>query len=85
MTRKAPEARSSLRATRELSVRVGQRTYTAVLTPDLEAGGYSIEVPALKGVFSEADTVADARRMAKDAISLWLDAASTKTTKRLAR
>ncbi len=74
---------SSLSAPRELSVRVGQRTYTAVLTPDLEVGGYCIEVPELKGVFSEADTIAEARRMAKDAILLWLSAASTKTTKRL--
>jgi len=75
---------SSLRAPRELSVRAGQRTYTAVLKPDLEAGGYSIEVPELKGVFTEADTIADARRMAREAIVLWLASASTKTTKRLA-
>ena len=75
---------SSLRAPRELSVRVGQRTYTAVLTPDLEVGGFSIEIPELKVVFSEADTIAEARRMAREAIQLWLSAASNKAAKRLA-
>lgn len=75
--------RFSAEVTRKLvAVRVGQRTYTAVLTPDFEVGGYSIEVPELKGVFSEADTVADARRMAKEAIALWLAAAPPKATKR---
>ncbi|HEY5959224.1 MAG TPA: type II toxin-antitoxin system HicB family antitoxin [Polyangiaceae bacterium] len=72
---------ANLRAPRELSVRVGQRTYTAVLTPDLEVGGYSIEVPELKGVFSEADTITEARRMAKDAIQLWLVAGATQVNK----
>jgi DNA-binding transcriptional MerR regulator len=74
---------SSLRAPRALSVRVGQRTCTALLTPDLEVGGYSIEAPELKGVFSEADTIAEARRMAREAIQLWLAASATKASKRL--
>jgi predicted RNase H-like HicB family nuclease len=68
----------------ELSVRVGRRTYTAVLTPDLAVGGYSIEVPALKGVVTEADTLTEVRCMAKDAILLWLASASTKATTRAA-
>jgi predicted RNase H-like HicB family nuclease/DNA-binding transcriptional MerR regulator len=75
---------SDLRAPREVSIRVAKRTYTAVLTPDLETGGFTIEVPELPGVFSEADSIADARRMAKDAIVLWLGAASPRSIKRLA-
>ncbi|MFC1642750.1 MerR family transcriptional regulator [Myxococcota bacterium] len=75
---------SSLQVPREISVRVGKRSYTAVLTPDLEVGGYCLEVPELKGVYSEADTVAEARRMAKDAIQLWLSAAPSRIAKRLA-
>jgi predicted RNase H-like HicB family nuclease/DNA-binding transcriptional MerR regulator len=61
-------------APREIAVRVRGREYRVVLTPDLEAGGYAIEVPELPGCFSEADTIAEARRMAREAIGLWLDA-----------
>jgi predicted RNase H-like HicB family nuclease/DNA-binding transcriptional MerR regulator len=75
---------SSLRAPREVTVRVGGRSYAAVLTPDLEVGGYSIEVPELKGVYSEAETIAEARRMAKGAIELWLSAASARNVRRVA-
>jgi predicted RNase H-like HicB family nuclease len=55
-------------------VRVRGREYRVILTPDLEAGGYAIRVPELPGCFSEADTIAEARRMAREAIALWLDA-----------
>lgn len=63
---------TELQATRELQVRVSGRTFTAVLTPDLAVGGYSIEVPELPGVVTEADTIPDARRMTADAIRLWM-------------
>lgn len=62
---------TELRATRELRVRVGGRDYLAVLTPDLEVGGFSIEVPELRGLITEADSLAEARRMVKDAILVW--------------
>ena len=62
----------ALSAPREIKVRLGGTTYTAVLTPDLVAGGYSIGVAELPGVFTEADTVPEARKMVKEAISLWL-------------
>lgn len=75
---------SSLRASREVSVRVGGRSFVAVLTPDLEVGGYCIEVPELPGVFSEAESIVEARRMAKEAIQLWQAASTGKATKRLA-
>lgn len=61
-------------APREIGVRVRGREYRVVLTPDLEAGGYAIQVPELPGCFSEADTIAEARRMTREAIALWLDA-----------
>jgi DNA-binding transcriptional MerR regulator/predicted RNase H-like HicB family nuclease len=63
---------TDLQAPRSLNVRVGQRTFVAVLTPDLAAGGYSVEVPELPGVVTEADTIPEARKMAADAIRLWL-------------
>jgi DNA-binding transcriptional MerR regulator len=75
---------SELLAPRNLLVRVGGRTFTAVLTPDLAAGGYSIEVPELPGVITEADSIQEARKMTADAIRLWLSAA-VPTPKRRAR
>lgn len=75
---------SSLRAPREISVRVGGRSFIAILTPDLEVGGYCIEVPELPGVFSEAESISEARKMAKEAIQLWQAASAGKATKRLA-
>ncbi len=73
---------TELRAPRQLNVQVSGRTFIAVLTPDLAAGGYSIEVPELPGVVSEADSVPDARRMAADAIRLWMSARARTTRRR---
>lgn len=52
-----------------------------VLTPDLEAGGFTIEVPELPGVVTEADALSEGRAMVADAIELWIDATS-RTAKR---
>jgi len=67
---------TELSAPREITVRAGGRTYRAVLTPDLEAGGFGIEVPELPGCFSQADDVREAVRMAREAIELWLEASA---------
>ncbi len=69
----------------QLTVRVGRALYTAVLTPDLEAGGYSVEVPELPGVVTEADTLGEARRMTADAIRSWLAVKNESASKRRAR
>ena len=66
---------SEISAPREVTVRVRGRAYKAVLTPDLEVGGYTVEVPALPGCLTEGDDLAEAKRMAKDAIELWLSVA----------
>ena len=71
---------TEISAPRKLVMRIRVRTYEVVLTPDLEAGGYTITVPELPGCVSEADTVPEARRMARDAIEGWLDVASGATT-----
>jgi predicted RNase H-like HicB family nuclease/DNA-binding transcriptional MerR regulator len=68
---------TDLQAPRSLNVRVGPKIFVVVLTPDLAAGGYSIEVPELPGVFTEADTIPEARKMATDAIRLWLSVADS--------
>ncbi len=65
---------TELSAARQIDVRVRGRSYRAVLTPDLEAGGYTIEVPELPGCITEADSLPEARRMTREAIEAWLDA-----------
>ncbi len=65
---------TELSAPRDIPVRVRGGSYRAVLSPDLEGGGYGIEVPELPGCFSQADDRREAARMAREAIELWLDA-----------
>jgi DNA-binding transcriptional MerR regulator/predicted RNase H-like HicB family nuclease len=75
---------TELSAAREIDVRVRGRVYRTVLTPDLEAGGYTIEVPELPGCITEADTLPEARRMAREAIDAWLDATAPRIAHRRA-
>jgi len=63
---------SEISAPREVTIRACGRGYRAVLTPDLEVGGYTVEIPELPGCVTEGDDLAEAKRMAKDAIELWL-------------
>jgi len=46
--------------------------YTVVLTPEPEAGGYSVSVPALPGCFSQGESVDDALAQIREAIGLHL-------------
>jgi predicted RNase H-like HicB family nuclease/DNA-binding transcriptional MerR regulator len=75
---------SNLRAPREITFRAAGASYVAVLTPDLEVGGFSVSVPELPGVFTEGDTVAEARRNVVEAASLWLEAQGGRATRRRA-
>jgi len=75
---------TELSAAREIDVRARGRSYRVVLTPDLEAGGYSVEVPELPGCITEGDTLPEARRMTREAIEAWLNAAAPQTTHRRA-
>lgn len=56
----------------ELTVH-GQR-YAVTFEPDLEDGGWIAECPALPGCLSQGDTLAEARRMIREAIVGWLSA-----------
>jgi predicted RNase H-like HicB family nuclease len=47
--------------------------YTIVLTPEPEAGGYSVSVPALPGVFTQGDTREEALRNAAEIIAFHLE------------
>jgi predicted RNase H-like HicB family nuclease len=57
---------------------VHDTTYTGVLTPDLVAGGYCIEVPWLLGVFTDADSLAEAKEMVEEVIRLYLSESGDK-------
>lgn len=46
--------------------------YTVVFEP-AEEGGYTATVPALPGLVTEGDTLAEAREMARDAIRGYLE------------
>lgn len=74
MARKPTSRRARLRR-RVVGLRVQGRIYRAVFKPDLKVGGYTVRVPALPGCFTEGDTLAEAKRMTKDAIELWLSVA----------
>lgn len=50
--------------------------YTIILVPE-EDGGYSVEVPALPGCFSQGETREEAIGMAREAIELYLDSCKT--------
>ena len=47
--------------------------YPAIFTPCNE-GGYAIHFPDLPGTNSQGDDMAEAIRMARDALAMWLDA-----------
>jgi predicted RNase H-like HicB family nuclease len=49
-----------------------------VLYPEDE-GGYSAEVPALPGCFSQGDTLEEALANIKEAAECWLDAVASQT------
>lgn len=68
-------------ARRVVGLRVGGRIYRAVLTPDRKAGGYWVTVRKCPGCITEGDTLAEAKRMAREAIRLWLDAAPPRSAR----
>lgn len=49
------------------------RTYTVILEPDPEVGGYTVLVPALPGCVTEGATLEEALANAREAISLTLE------------
>lgn len=63
-------------AARHAEVSVRGHRYPIVLTPDLEVGGFTVQVPSLPGCLTEGETVAESKSLAREAIAEWLDAAS---------
>ena len=50
----------------------GNYTFTMLFEP-AEEGGYVVTCPALPGLVTEGDTMEEARRMAEDALRLYLE------------
>lgn len=50
-----------------------RHTYTIVLDPDLEEGGYTVTVPALPGCVTQGDTVEQCIERAQEAINGYLE------------
>lgn len=75
LERHLKEGVTRISAPRDVIVRVRGRAYRAVFTPDLEVGGYSVEVPELPGCITEGDDLAEAKRMTREAIVGWLSVA----------
>jgi antitoxin HicB len=48
-------------------------TYSVVLEPDDETGGFVVHVPALPGCHTEGDTRDEAISMAQDAITAYIE------------
>lgn len=46
--------------------------YTVILIPE-EEGGYSVEVPALQGCYTQGETREEAIAMVKEAIEVYLE------------
>lgn len=69
------EGVTRISAPRDVSVRVRGKAYRAVFTPDLEVGGFTVEVPGLPGCITEGDDLAEAKRMTREAIEAWLSVA----------
>ena len=50
-----------------------QYTYTIILEPDPDAGGYVVTVPALPGCFTQGETVEETIKRAKEAIQCHIE------------
>lgn len=57
-------------------------TLTALVYPEPEAGGYSAEVPALPGCYTQGETLEEVQANLREAAEGWLGAAHDEATDR---
>jgi predicted RNase H-like HicB family nuclease len=48
-------------------------TFTVVLEPDDDSGGFAVHIPALPGCHTQGDTREEAIAMAQDAITVYIE------------
>ncbi len=51
------------------------RTYSIILEPDEEDGGYTVLAPALPGCVTQGETVEECLENAQEAIAVWIRSA----------
>lgn len=56
-------------------------TITALIRPEPEAGGFSAEIPALPGCFTEGETLDEVRANLREAAEGWLSSAHAAATR----
>ena len=59
-------------------------TLTALVYPEPEVGGYSAEVPALPGCYTQGETLEEVQANLREAAEGWLGAAQDEALARLA-
>jgi predicted RNase H-like HicB family nuclease len=59
-------------------------TLTALIYPEPEAGGYSAEVPALPGCYTQGETLEEVQANLREAAEGWLDSAHDEAVSRSA-
>jgi len=64
----------SLEVPRVEKVPVGEREFTAILTPDLEDGGYTVSCQEIPAAISQGETIQEALDNLVDAIEICLEA-----------
>ncbi|MEO9029783.1 MAG: type II toxin-antitoxin system HicB family antitoxin [Ktedonobacteraceae bacterium] len=52
---------------------MNEHTYTIILEPDPDEGGYTVTVPSLPGCVTQGETIEEAIAMARDAIRLFIE------------
>jgi len=52
------------------------KAYTVILSPDPNAGGYAVMVPAMPGALTEAESRAEALERIRSVIATWLEIAA---------
>jgi len=50
-------------------------TLTAVVSPEPEVGGFSAEIPALPGCYTQGETLEEVRANLREAAEAWLSSA----------
>jgi predicted RNase H-like HicB family nuclease len=60
-------------------------TVTAVIHPEPDAGGFSAEIPALPGCYTEGETLEEVRANLREAAEAWLASAHDHATRSPAR
>src|SRR5436305_15172621 len=49
------------------------KKYTIILEPDLEAGGYTVRIPALPGCITQGETIEQCIKRAREAIADYIE------------